>query len=396
MKEWKKVRLGEICEIIQTGPFGSQLHQHDYSETGIPVIMPKDIARNGISISDIARIPDPLANRLSRYKVNEDDLVFARRGDVGRCVRIKQMENGWICGTGCIKASLKKNLMLSDFAFYYLNLESSQEWFQGHAVGATMPNLNPAIVSQFPIPLPPLPVQRAIAGRLSAYDNLIENNNKRIAILEKKAEGLYKEWFVRYRFPGYQKAKWVAGLPEGWKVERLGEVLEVKYGKDHKKIADGDIPIFGSGGIMRYGDKAIYEKEAVLIPRKGSLNNIMYYDKPFWTVDTMFYAVPLIPYFAKFAYYTLSEYDMESYNSGAALPSMTTDILRHFKIVIAPSKILKIFDQRVSQLFSLKANLQRQNALLAKKRDLLLPRLMSGRVSCSASERAPSQEEAAR
>lgn len=366
-QEWKKVRFDDFIKLNR----GFDLPDSEIVQGQYPVAASTNIKAYH-----------------NEYKVEGPAVITGRSGSLGKVQYIEG--KCWPLNTALYVKDFKENL--PKFVFYYLQTMHLEQYNAGVGV----PTLNQNHLHSLKVKIPPLPVQRAIAGRLSAYDNLIENNNKRIAILEKKAEGLYKEWFVRYRFPGYQKAKWVAGLPEGWKVERLGEVLEVKYGKDHKKIADGDIPIFGSGGIMRYGDKAIYEKEAVLIPRKGSLNNIMYYDKPFWTVDTMFYAVPLIPYFAKFAYYTLSEYDMESYNSGAALPSMTTDILRHFKIVIAPSKILKIFDQRVSQLFSLKANLQRQNALLAKKRDLLLPRLMSGRVSCSASERAPSQEEAAR
>lgn len=131
---------------------------------------------------------------------------------------------------------------------------------------------------------------------------------------------------------------------------------------------------------MRYGNKALFSSETVLIPRKGSLNNIMYYSGDFWTVDTMFYTVMLKNHFAKYAYYTMSSIDMESYNSGAALPSMTTDILYHLKILVPDDNTLKKFDEFVTDIFDQKEVLIRNNKNLIKQRDLLLPRLMSGKL----------------
>ena len=222
--------------------------------------------------------------------------------------------------------------------------------------------------------------QRRIASILSAYDNLIENNNKRIRLLEQMAENLYKEWFVRFRFPGHEKAEFENGLPKGWKVMKLYKLLNVRYGKDHSKIEDGNIPIIGSGGIMRYGNKELYASESVLIPRKGSLNNIMYMDEPFWTVDTMFFTEMKYKNIAKYVYYVLSEMDMESFNSGAALPSMTTNILNHFKVILPSEDILALFDEKVGLLFSQIKNFIQQNGNLSRQRDLLLPRLMSGKL----------------
>lgn len=228
---------------------------------------------------------------------------------------------------------------------------------------------------------PTLPTQRRIASILSTYDALIQNYKRQIAALQSAASELYKEWFVRFRFPGYKNAKFDNGLPEGWKVEKLGEILEVKYGKDHSKIEDGNIPILGSGGIMRFGNRALYNGESVLIPRKGTLNNIMYLNEPFWTVDTMFYSIMKKDFVAKYMYYTLSKIDMESFNSGAALPSMTTDILYHFKIILPTQNILKEFDKVADITYKQIKNLQQQITNLTTQRDLLLPRLMSGKLS---------------
>ena len=181
-------------------------------------------------------------------------------------------------------------------------------------------------------------------------------------------------------FPGWQTAKFENGIPEGWSIEKLTELVEIKYGKDHSKLDDGNIPVYGSGGIMRYCNKALYDKETVLIPRKGSLNNIMYANNPLWTVDTMFYTVMLRKNIAKYLYYVLSKIDMESFNAGAALPSMTTEILSHFKIIVPDNEILESFAKKLALIFTQIDNLQQQITNLTQQRDLLLPRLMSGKL----------------
>ena len=268
-----------------------------------------------------------------------------------------------------------------DYVFYFLRYIRSYFQSIGGGTGSGKGIVNKTLFSKTRINiLKDKANQQRIGAILSAYDNLIEVNNKRIKVLEQMAENLYKEWFVRFRFPGHETAEFENGIPKGWEYQRLSKLLDVRYGKDHKNLEDGNIPVFGSGGIMRFGNRALFNGESVLIPRKGSLNNIMYYNGPFWTVDTMFFSVPFIDFFAKYAYYTLSKIDMESFNSGAALPSMTTDILSHFKLLVPDSNTLKAFDSFVSILFEQKKALEKKNETVIKQRDLLLPRLMSGKL----------------
>ena len=245
---------------------------------------------------------------------------------------------------------------------------------------AAQPGLSVGMLKKQKILLPSLEDQAKIANVIYRYNNLIENNNRRIALLEKAAQELYKEWFVRFRFPGYENAEFENGIPKDWEYMNLDKVLTVFYGKDHSKLEDGNIPVYGSGGIMRYGNRALYEGESVLIPRKGSLNNIMWVNCPFWTVDTMFYTKALIQNVEKYIYYVLSSLDMASFNAGAALPSMTTDILYHLKIVVPSAELLAKFDDFVSKLYEQRTILEIKNDNLIKQRDLLLPRLMSGKL----------------
>jgi type I restriction enzyme S subunit len=161
----------------------------------------------------------------------------------------------------------------------------------------------------------------------------------------------------------------------------LSDILTVCYGKDHKRIGNGEMPCYGSGGIMRYVDVALYSGESVLIPRKGSLNNVLYTNEPFWTVDTMFYTHMIHPNVAKFVYFTIRGLDLAGMDVGSAVPSMTTAVLNALEIVLPSDDILANFEESVSPMFlQMQAN-NTESARLAALRDTLLPRLMSGELS---------------
>ena len=161
---------------------------------------------------------------------------------------------------------------------------------------------------------------------------------------------------------------------EEWKEYKLGEVLTIKYGKDHKQLADGDIPIYGSGGIMRYGERSLYDGPSILIPRKGSLNNVIYADKPFWTVDTMFWSIindsianPL------FVYYSICKKDFASLNVGSAVPSLTVPVIEDIDILLPPKatqdkvvSVLKSLDDKIEVNRRINDNLEQQAQALFK------------------------------
>ena len=165
-----------------------------------------------------------------------------------------------------------------------------------------------------------------------------------------------------------------------WKEDILGNVLEVKYGKDHKKLEGGDIPVFGSGGIMRFVDTSLYSLESVLIPRKGTLNNVTYINEPFWSVDTMFYTQMNFPNIAKYIYFFIKDKDLLSMNSGSAVPSMTTEILNRLPLVVSPLTMIQTFNNLVESIFTLIDLNTKQIKELVKIRDSLLPKLMSGEI----------------
>ena len=160
----------------------------------------------------------------------------------------------------------------------------------------------------------------------------------------------------------------------------MGDVVEVKYGKDHKSIPDGLVPVYGSGGFMRKCNQVLHNGESVLIPRKGSLNNIIYVDEAFWTVDTMFYTKMKLPDIGIFVYFFVKSFDMYSMNIGAAVPSMTTNILNALDIIIPNNDVLGQFQSVSKRFFNKIALLHKQIGTATQARDRLLPKLMSGEV----------------
>lgn len=188
--------------------------------------------------------------------------------------------------------------------------------------------------------------------------------------LEQQAQAIYQQMFI-----GNRNAN--------WKVGKLSDLVAVKYGKDHKKLDDGCYPVYGSGGIMRYVEKPLYIGESVLIPRKCTVNNVMYVNSAFWSVDTMFYTEMLRPNIAKFVYHFVKGKDLASLNAGSAVPSMTTNILNAMQLYIPDDETLCIFEDTVTPMYVQMQENKNQSVILAKLRDTLLPKLMSGELDVS-------------
>ena len=166
---WEVTELAKVCadgKGIQTGPFGSQLHEADYSDEGVPVVMPKDLIGFRIRTDSIARIPEATADKLSRHRMQPGDIVYGRRGDIGRRAFVMSHQTGWFCGTGCLRIRPNPRLVDGWFLFNYLGQDDVVGLIQGRAQGVTMPNLNTGVLSSVPVRLPPRKLQDDF-GRLT-------------------------------------------------------------------------------------------------------------------------------------------------------------------------------------------------------------------------------------
>lgn len=390
--EWKKHRLRDLALSIQTGPFGSQLHQADYSDSGIPVIMPKDMINGKVETNDIARVSDIHVQRLKRHKVKSGDIIYSRRGDVGRCSLITEREEGWLCGTGCLKVALDKSKCVPSFIAFILQRKDSIGWVENHAVGATMPNLNTGILSNLPLIIPTFEEQVRIASILSAYDNLIENNNKRIRLLEQMAENLYKEWFVRFRFPGHENAEFENGLPKGWVYAKLEDILSLK---DSVRIPLSSLersnmqkkyPYYGAASILDYVDDYLFDGVYLLLGEDGSVIDengypyIQYVWGRFWVNNHAHVIEKKGVYSVEFLYCLFKRMNIQSVVTGVAQPKISQGRLFNKKVIKPCDSIISLFDKQIQPIFAGIRQLTEENNNLSRQRDLLLPRLMSGKL----------------
>ncbi|MDY0282677.1 MAG: restriction endonuclease subunit S [Salinivirgaceae bacterium] len=394
MGSWRETTLGEVCDevggIIQTGPFGSQLHQSDYSDVGIPVVMPKDIIEGRVAPDTVARVSSEHVERLSRHKLLSGDIVYGRRGDIGRQALIRPDQAGWMCGTGCLRLSLGASVLDPLFLHYYLRQDDVVGWITNQAVGATMPNLNTGILRSVPVRFPPLPVQQRIAGILSAYDELIENNQRRIKILESMARTLYREWFVHFRFPGHESVPRVPSplgeIPQGWEVKTVEEIVKrIPVGKkyDQKTVSPtGAVPVFdqGKSGIIGYHDDEPGIVASEIAPVIVFANHTCYQRLvhiPFSVIQNVlpFVSTPALSRDIYWLHWATNGLVVFNDYKGH-WPEFASKML-----IVPPAALCQRFGEFAATLSLQNLKLERQIQNLRRTRDLLLPRLLSGQVN---------------
>ncbi len=321
---------------------------------------------------------DPKTLRINKWAYDTEAVLLAGNNANGKYTakyykgRFNAYQRTYIIET------INEKELLVRFLCYVMNQQL--HLLKTMSSGSTTKFLTIKMLNNLDIPYPSIEVQNKIVGILGSIDDLIENNQKQIKLLEEAAQRLYKEWFVDLRFPGYEKMKVIVGVPEGWKKRKVTDFLEVKYGKDHKALEDGDIPAYGSGGVIRKVKSILYSGESILIPRKGSLNNIMYVTGDFWTIDTMFFSKPRMDNILKYTYLFLKRLDMYSFNIGAAVPSMTVKILDGIDILQPDEKTLVEFEKIMNPMFSKIGILATQIKKMQQTRDGLLPKLINGEI----------------
>jgi type I restriction enzyme S subunit len=198
-RQIQETTIGAICDRfggdVQTGPFGSQLHAADYARDGIPVVMPQDMVDGRIETTKIARVAESHAFRLSQHRIQTGDVVYSRRGDVGRFAVVTDIESGWLCGTGSIRIRLNCREIDIRYLRRYLQQGCVVAWLEHNAKGVTMPNLNTAIILKLPIFYPPLTAQRRIAAILDEADALRSKRRTALAHLDEVAKAIFLEMF---------------------------------------------------------------------------------------------------------------------------------------------------------------------------------------------------------
>ena len=414
-----KTTLGQVADII-TGPFGSSLHQYEYVSFGIPVIMPQDIGNRNLSYEKIAYITQEKANELSRYLVDTNDIVYARRGDIEKHAFITDNDKDAICGTGCLRVRIMDKNVNPLFLSFYLNKPETKKWISLHAVGSSMPNINSEILSKVPIVLPDKREQDSIASFLDNIDNKISNNNDICSDLESMAKLLYDYWFVQFDFPDENgkpykssggKMVWNEELkreiPDGWKVKPLSKVLCLLRDGTHNppKRIDSGIPLLT--GTM-FGDyfldysQATYITEDdyytihkqykpnagdIVITKIGTLGNVNYLrDKDIPIAIHCNSALLRFPddYCGMFAFQYCKSKEFFARLKAAKGQSVqefcSLDSIGSILMLVPDHKLTARYKDNMKSVLNQMINTQSENQELASLRDFLLPMLMNGQV----------------
>lgn len=330
----------------------------------------------------------------SGCKFENGDTLMAR---ITPCLENGKMAVAKIASKGLGSTELfvfrsKDGVTDEEFVYYLLKQQYIRNLAANSMTGASgRQRADLKFIKRIKIQLPNLDVQRCIASILSTYDTLIENNTKRIRLLEKMAENLYKEWFVRFRFPGHENVEMENGLPKGWKVKKYEDEFNVKYGKGlpTDKLTKDGFPVFGSNGQIGYYTSYMYETPQILISCRGASSGVVNISLPksFITNNSLICEMTNeTESVFEYLKYCFLNTNLVQYQTGSAQPQITINNIVKLKLLIPSTDVQIKFADKVRTLDKEVGNLQHQNSLLARQRDLLLPRLMSGKLEVKVKE----------
>lgn len=322
----------------------------------------------------------------NQYKILPPGVVTGRSGSLGEVQYIK--EKYWPHNTSLWVKNFKNNY--PKYVYYFLRSIDLKRFNSGVGV----PTLNRNDLDMLEVSVHGYTEQEKIASILSAYDDLIENNTRRIKILEEMAKTIYDEWFVKFRFPGHEKVKMVKSelgmIPEGWEVSEFRNLFEIKYGKTLPKteISErGPYPVYGAGDVIGYYDRLLCPKKCALVTSRGNGSGTVWRTREaaFVTNNSLI----ILPQ-EKFGHWDYSYVELLLKHSnvmgaktGSAQPQVTIENLNYVKAIVPPRKIVEKFCAFATPIYEQVDLLFEKNTILRRTRDLLLPKLISGELDVS-------------
>ena len=323
-------------------------------------------------------------NKKKKYLISENDLLIARTGaTTGYNLVVDESYKNFVFASYLIRFNYNKNELYPLYLKYVLK---SQQWYgfvNNFISGSAQPGMNAKVFGKFQIPFFNYDIQKRISNILSTYDKLIDNNNKRIKLLEQMAENLYKEWFVRFRFPGYEDAEFENGIPKEWEYTKLERLANISTGKCNREDAeeDGAYPLFDRSQEIKRSNVWLKDCEAIIVPGEGT-SFIRYYNGKFNLHQRCYCVEPSEKGMGFFLYQTLMMYRKYFLYvaTGATVPSLRLNNFNNFKALLPKKELCFQYNGIAEKMNDEILLLKNKNELLTKQRDLLLPRLMSGKL----------------
>jgi type I restriction enzyme S subunit len=401
--EWKKYKLGDLGKLAR-GKSKNRPRDAAFLYGGIyPFIQTGDIKSAN--------------HKIYKYSQTYSEAGLAQsklwsEGTIAITIAANIADTGILTFPACFPDSVlgfvaDKEKCDVDFAEYLLQFYKKK--IQSHAVGSVQDNINLGTFENIEFDIPPLPTQHRIADILSALDEKIELNRQVNVTLEAMAQAIFREWFVDFNLPDVPDPKGlsrdhaslqakesgengsrqagetfrVSGIPQGWRVGKLGEICEFAYGKGLKSEnrTEGEFPVVGSNGIVGTHNEYLVEGPGIVIGRKGTIGEVIWLHQNFFPIDTTFYINDLLGVNALyFHYFLLKEQDFKKIGSDSAVPGLNRNQAYDNLVVIPSTDAIKQFNEKMVAIFEQIKNNEQQTATLAALRDALLPKLMSGEI----------------
>ena len=400
MSEWKKVKLGEICERVTSGGTPKANVSSYYNPPTIPWLKTKEVNYCRITETENYISEEGLKNSSAKL-ISPNSVIIAMYGQGDTAGRVAINKIPLATNQACCNLTIDKSK--ADYEFIYYQLCTLYDKLVSLKAGAAQPNLNARIIKNLEIIMPSLPIQHRIASILSRYDSLIENYQKQIKLLGEAAQRLYKEWFIDLHFPGHENTNIIDGVPEGWEKKKVNSIIELQSGfafksstfDDNgtykivtiKNVKDGAFDGDNVSKIVAIPDKmpkhCILADGDILLSLTGNVGRVCIVNGKNYLLNQR--VAKLATGFKAFTYCLFRSRDMfievNNLANGAAQQNVSPIRIGEMKILLPNSELLQEFESIVFKSIARIISLQSQLRLLTEARDRLLPKLMSGEIT---------------
>lgn len=382
----EQVKLGDVADMLSGFAFKSAEFL-DHSEEGVFLVRGDNVQQGFIRWGEKAKKwRSDAYDELSRYQLQKDDVILAMdRPIVGGGLKLAWIKDQDLPSLLVQRVTRIRGIndkTRTNFLRYVLSTPDFLAHIDRITTGANIPHISGKDIASFTFQLPDLDVQDRIVDFIAAYDDLIENNQRRIALLEESARLLYSEWFVSLRFPGYELQTFTNGLPDGWQRGRLDDALLLQRGFDlpTQSRKEGEVPIYSSTGITAFHNESKVAGPGVVTGRSGTLGEVHFVHNDYWPLNTALWVKEFRAVTPFVAYFLLSEMNLAQFNSGASVPTLDRKVAHAQPVILPAIDVMHQFGSYIDPIFQQVRTLQQGIAAIKQARDGLLPKLMSGEI----------------
>ncbi|EHR0573026.1 restriction endonuclease subunit S [Vibrio parahaemolyticus] len=393
--------LGELVKIKggKRLPKGAQLQSEPNSH---PYIRVRDMGNKYIPENGLEYVPDDVFPSISRYIVKTNDVIISIVGTIGLVSIIDERFDNASQTENCAKLS-GLDYVDANYLYYFLSSSVGQQEIRQGSVGAVQAKLPLYSIEKIKVYWPERCEREEIVNHLATIDRKLDLNVQTNQTLEEMAQAIFKSWFVDFDpvkakmngeqpegmdaataslFPEKLVESELGLIPEGWKPKQLKDILELAYGKALKKTdrVEGNVPVYGSGGLTGYHNQILVEGPGIIVGRKGTVGSVYWEPKAFYPIDTVFYVKPKAGYSLKYCHLVLQNLGLKNMNTDAAVPGLNRNNAYRLDVIIPNEAVLDKFNI-IMQSFQLLIDANNaQNTNLSLLRDTLLPELLSGKI----------------